>query len=160
MAKFFFYTFIGGLLLSVIAGFIGVSNNSEEISLRKELGEAIPGHIEIKNEFFNFMKEKGISTDSLLYYYDEVCYCNKDSIVISKMTKSSNVVLSQDDLKKAYSSIVKFRKSEYELFSLWTKHVSSVEVVKNWVDEDRGIISIEEILIGIKDSEEIAETDE
>jgi hypothetical protein len=153
MTKFFFYSFIAGIVSSIIVGLVGVAINADEISIRNEITEMVPRHMELRDEFFNLMEEKNISTDSLLYFYQEVCDCNRDSIVLVKLMNSSNVNLDKNEFNAAYKTMTALRKSEDKLSAKWVQHVSNVEVVKNWVDEDRGVIPMENILVGIKDEE-------
>jgi hypothetical protein len=142
MKQFFLISGIVGIVSTIIIGIVAVSDNNSEISNRKEVLSKLNVYRKSEKEYRSVMKEKGIKTDSLAFFLKATCDCDKDSIALTKMSKTSNVQLSSTDFKKLHKVLVEYRTSKKNLEEIWGEHVSDVKSVENWTGEKREIISI------------------
>ena len=131
-----------GLVLAFALGVIAVSDNNAEIKRRKEVIYNQAEFSKDKIAYQKAMKEKGIQTDSLNTFLKTTCECDKDSIALVKMAKSSNVKLSKKEFKNLYKVLSEYRYSKEKLNESWANHVSSVESVEGWSGEKRSKIAL------------------
>lgn len=147
MSKFFLYSGISALIISIIVGFIAVSNNASEIKIRRDLKKEIKNQKTAKVEFEKEMLDLNLKTDSISTYLTKTCECDIDSVTIVKISNDSKVTLKEKDFNKAKRSLRKYRKIESDLYSKWEDHISMVKAIEGWTGENREILNLGGLII-------------
>ena len=124
-------------------GIVGVILNNKEISNRKQLSIKLDNYQSEKQEFQEKMKTMNLKTDSISFYYNQVCECNIDSIVARKLINTSN----EDDFNKVVKVLKDFRNIEYNLIESWKAHLYIVSELENFHNEKREPLNIGELII-------------